>query len=109
MRQLQTAGTRAEASETFAYELSKRDLLVLSVVLAVPIPLFAVSGAAIPLPEIVQRVAASLVPGGDDSSTEETLAPWSHGSITLTPHEPTLPARAPRRTAAQAPAPVRAA
>lgn len=84
MRRVQHAGTRSVTSEAFAYELSRGDILLLALVIAIPIPVFALSGATIPLPEIVQRVAASLVPGGTETTAAETpFAPLERGTILL--------------------------
>ena len=77
-------GVQAVSHEAMAYQLSRRELLILSLVLVVPIPFFAMTGLAIPLPEIVQRVAASLVPGGAlETDTEQRFAVLSQGSIRL--------------------------
>lgn len=88
MRHPRHAGPRAATAESLAYELSRRDIGLLALLLALPIPIFALSGAAIPLPEIVQRVAASLVPGGDDTTAAETAyAPFERGTIRLAADE----------------------
>jgi hypothetical protein len=44
--------------------LGTRELAVLAFVLLAPVPTLAASGLSVPLPPIVARVAASLVPGG---------------------------------------------
>lgn len=87
MRQFETAfqGHRV-AGGSGAYVVSRRDSILLALVACVPVPLLAVSGLAVPLPEIVQRVAASLVPfvTRDDPAQAEAL---SRASIRLAPGE----------------------
>jgi hypothetical protein len=87
MRQFETAfqGHRV-AGGSGAYVVSRRDSILLALVACVPVPLLAVSGLAVPLPEIVQRVAASLVPfvTRDDPAQSEAL---SRASIRLAPGE----------------------
>ncbi len=87
MRQLESAfqGHRV-AGGSGAYVVSRRDSILLALVACVPVPLLAVSGLAVPLPEIVQRVAASLVPfvTRDDPAQAEAL---SRASIRLAPGE----------------------
>jgi hypothetical protein len=77
MRQLRTApaGGGSAPGGGAAYALSLRDLLLLGLVLLVPVPLFAVSGLTVPLPEIVQRMAASLLPGLDDDAGSAQVTP----------------------------------
>jgi hypothetical protein len=77
MRQLRTApaGGGSAPGGGAAYALSLRDLLLLGLVLLVPVPLFALSGLTVPLPEIVQRVAASLLPGLDDDAGRAKVTP----------------------------------
>jgi hypothetical protein len=60
-----------------AYALSAREVAFVAFVLVVPIPLFALSGLNVPLPAVVERVAGSLVFGGDDRRPD----PLSRGSI----------------------------
>ena len=50
-----------------------------------PIPLSAASGLTIPLPAVVERIAASLVPFADAATLEsnQALAPGARGSIVL--------------------------
>lgn len=87
MRQFETAfqGHRVAAGSG-AYVVSRRDSILLALVACVPVPLLAVSGLAVPLPEIVQRAAASLVPfvTRDDPAQAQAL---SRASIRLAPGE----------------------
>src|SRR6188508_3115569 len=43
-------------------ELTRRQLLVLALLACVPLPLLSIATTAAPLPEVVQRAAAGLVP-----------------------------------------------
>jgi hypothetical protein len=87
MRHVEAATAGARAGGTSAFELSKRDLVVLGLVLLLPVPLFALSGLHIPLPEIVQRAAASLLPGVDFEPSER---PVVRGSIRLASDDTTV-------------------
>jgi hypothetical protein len=84
--------------------------MLLVLVVCVPIPAFALSGLAIPLPGVVERAAAALVPWAEAVPTldAETLAASRvHGSIILAPDEsPTAGTTAsrPARPARRAPA-----
>jgi hypothetical protein len=71
-------------SRTLRGRRLERVVLVLGVCL--PVPVFAGTGLAIPLPAAVERIAAALVPFADVAAAQatETLA---RGSITLAPGE----------------------
>jgi len=98
MRQVETAlSGDGVANGSTAYALSRRDAVTLALVVCLPIPALAVSGLSVPLPQIVQRVAASLVPflAGDESAQSDAL---SRASIRLTASESAV------RTSARLPA-----
>jgi hypothetical protein len=65
----------------------KRILVVLGVCL--PVPLSAATGLSVPLPDIVQRIAAGLVPWADAATLygNQALEFGAQGSIVLMPHE----------------------
>ena len=64
-------------------ELTRRQLLVLALLACIPLPLLSFATAAAPLPEIVQRAAAGLIPfSPSDPGTpteRESVAPSSGG------------------------------
>jgi hypothetical protein len=81
--ELALTGRRA-LRDSRSYALSKREVLVITLVVLVPVPLFAVSGLNFPLPGIVQRVAASLVPGIRGAlGVDSEVAPSSMAAIEL--------------------------
>lgn len=87
MRQVETAlSSHGVVSGPAAYALSRRDAVTLALVVCLPVPALAVSGLSVPLPQIVQRVAATLVPflAGDESAQSDAL---SRASIRLTAGE----------------------
>lgn len=61
--------------------------IVLVLVVCVPVPAFALSGLTLPLPGIVERAAAALVPWADAPTldTHELAASTTRGSIVLDP------------------------
>ena len=61
--------------------------IVLVLVVCVPVPAFALSGLTVPLPGIVERAAAALVPWADAPTldTHALAASTTHGSIVLEP------------------------
>jgi hypothetical protein len=65
----------------------KRILVVLAVCL--PVPLSAATGLSVPLPDIVQRIAAALVPWADAATlySNQALEFGAQGSIVLMPYE----------------------
>jgi hypothetical protein len=65
----------------------ERVVLVLGVCL--PVPVFAATGLAVPLPAAVERLAAAVVPFADVAAGQATdaLARGARGSITLAPGE----------------------
>jgi hypothetical protein len=80
----------------------ERLVLVLGVCL--PVPVFAATGLAMPLPAAVERIAAALVPFADVAAAQATDA-LARGSITLAPDErPASRAATRRRTAVDRPA-----
>jgi hypothetical protein len=76
MRQLTTA-TGTPGVSGSAFELSKRDLVLLGLTLLVPVPLLGVSGLSLPLPASVERAAALILPV-EVGDGEQTVA---HGAI----------------------------
>lgn len=99
MRQVENVlyGKRV-AGAAGAYAISRRDAVLLVLAVCLPVPLLSASGLAVPLPEIVQRVAASLVPflSREEASSGVAL---NSGSILLAPGEPRVGA-SPIRAAA---------
>jgi hypothetical protein len=70
-------------------ELTRRQLLVLALLACIPLPVLSFATAAAPLPEIVQRAAAGLIPfSPSDRGTptgRENIAPRSRGVHRRTP------------------------
>jgi hypothetical protein len=65
------------------YISGRLERIVLVLVVCVPVPAFALSGLAIPLPSVVERAAAALVPWADATTldTHELAASVTRGSI----------------------------
>jgi hypothetical protein len=62
MRSVDTSADRPAPLAVRVVELTRRQLLVLGLLACVPLPLLSIGTAVVPLPEIIQRAAASLVP-----------------------------------------------
>jgi hypothetical protein len=101
---------------SFSLALPGKQLAVIAAALCLPVPLLALTGFVLPLPSIVERAVASLIPGafGD----EETLASSRAGRVQLTaaearpatrlPLQPTAPVAVATRSRIVAPQPVAA-
>jgi hypothetical protein len=86
-----TAASRHPSPTAFLGRRLERILLVL--VVCVPVPTLALSGLAIPLPGVVERIGAALVPWADAATLDShTLASsTTGGSIVLTPGQRATP------------------
>jgi hypothetical protein len=93
------------SASTFAHAIRRweRILVILGVLL--PIPVFAATGLSIPLPAIVERIAAALVPWADDATLLEgqAFSLGENGSIVLAPGErPATASEGPRTSSSAA-------
>ena len=71
------AGSSGASVRLGSRHLGKREWLLIGVLVLVPIPLLALSGIGLPLPGVVERGLASLLPGGSSSHPPANL-----GSVT---------------------------
>jgi hypothetical protein len=95
-----TAASRHLSPSAF---LSRRlERIALALVVCVPIPTLALSGLAIPLPSVVERIGASLVPWAHVASldTDTLAASGRRGSIVLTANQRGARASEPESTGA---------
>jgi hypothetical protein len=86
---------------SFSLALPGKQLAVIAAALCLPVPLLALTGFVLPLPSIVERAVASLIPGAFGG--EETLASSRAGRVQLTAAEARPVTRLPRPAAAAEP------
>jgi hypothetical protein len=63
------------------------ETLVLVLGLCLPVPVLAATGMSVPLPSVVERIAAALVPWAEAPVADPTLPLGARGSIVLDPSE----------------------
>lgn len=91
------------------------ELLVIAAGICLPVPAFAATGLSVPLPNVVERIAAALVPWADPVALDASEHQGSSGTIVPTAAEtglaPRLPgaSAAPAAAAAKRPAPTQRA
>ena len=69
---------------------ARLERLVLALGLCLPVPLLAATGLSLPMPAVVERLAAALVPWADDATEALRPAAATTGSIVRAPGEPEL-------------------
>jgi hypothetical protein len=69
--------------------LRRWERVLVALAVCLPVPVLAATGLSIPLPETVERLAATLVPWGDAAKLEadESLTVGADGAIVLARHE----------------------
>ena len=112
-----TAASRHHSSPSLRGSLSQRlERIVLLLVVCVPVPAVALSGLNVPLPSIVERAAAALVPWANVATLDAHALAAGRGAIVLAAGqevdaagsvdvEPAVRQMAPPRTRAHAPRP----
>jgi hypothetical protein len=107
-----TLDSRTQSADWHSLAGWKR-LALMGAMVCLPVPVFAASGLAVPLPTIVYRAAAGLAEGaqavtvrvpGLEAVVSETTQVARRGSIRLAPEEVAAAATTPKRSSEQAPA-----
>src|SRR6188768_3658035 len=99
---LRTPSKRALPTRFHFRSAGRLEALVLAVGICLPVPLLAATGLSVPLPNVVERIAAALVPWAEPVALDATELQGSSGAIVPAPSE--LATAAPATTATAGPA-----